>query len=56
MGWQQKGLESRCVCPACKYECNACMGTDSVIERDELRIWAKYMNFPNEEEDTGGER
>ncbi len=34
---QSEGLELGCVCPRCGYRCKACLGTDSVIERDALK-------------------
>ena len=30
MGQVVKGLDSGCVCPECGYQCNACMGTNTV--------------------------
>lgn len=34
----EKGLGSRCVCPACLTTCNACMGTSQKpMEPDQLR-------------------
>ena len=33
-----EGLELGCVCPECGYRCKACLGTDSVISRDSLRL------------------
>ena len=32
-----EGLELGCVCPNCGYRCKACLGTDSVIDRDSLK-------------------
>ena len=32
-----EGLELGCVCPNCGYRCKACLGTDSVISRDNLK-------------------
>ena len=33
----ERGLESRCVCPGCFHTCNACMGTEQPpLSRDEL--------------------
>ena len=31
-----EGLELGCVCPECGYRCKACLGTDSVVSRDDL--------------------
>lgn len=32
-----ESLELGCVCPECGYRCSACMGTNTVIKRDELK-------------------
>ena len=33
----ERGLESRCICPNCFSTCNACMGTEqSPVEGDRL--------------------
>lgn len=29
----EKGLSSQCVCPACGAVCDACLGTNSMIEK-----------------------
>ena len=34
---QSEGIELGCVCPDCLTRCRACMGTDTVIPRDQLR-------------------
>ncbi len=34
---QAESLALGCVCPACLYRCRACMGTDSVVSREELK-------------------
>lgn len=36
MGWVQKGIDSHCKCPHCAYVCGACLGTDSVLDREAL--------------------
>ena len=28
-----------CVCPECGYRCNACLGTASMITREQLEKW-----------------
>lgn len=33
---QSEGLELGCVCPACGYRCKACLGTESVVSRENL--------------------
>ena len=34
---QSESLELGCVCPNCGYRCKACLGTNSVIDRDALK-------------------
>ncbi len=34
---QSEGIELGCVCPQCGYRCKACLGTDSVVDRDRLK-------------------
>ncbi len=34
---QSEGLELGCVCPACGYRCKACLGTNSVVSRENLK-------------------
>ena len=34
---QSEGTNFGCVCPECLYRCRACMGTNTVIRRDQLR-------------------
>ena len=34
---QSEGLELGCVCPNCGYRCKACLGTNSVIDRESLK-------------------
>ncbi len=33
---QSEGLDIGCVCPACLFRCRACMGTNSVVSREDL--------------------
>lgn len=33
---QSDGSELGCVCPDCLYRCKACLGTNSVISREDL--------------------
>ena len=33
---QESGAYLGCRCPACDYRCDACMGTDTVLSRDEI--------------------
>ena len=34
---QSESLSLGCVCPDCLYRCSACMGTNTVISREDLR-------------------
>ena len=34
---QSEGLEKGCVCPDCGARCKQCLGTDSVVSREDLR-------------------
>lgn len=31
-----------CVCPDCGYRCNACLGTGTVISREDLEKYKQY--------------
>ena len=33
---QSEGLELGCVCPDCGYRCKACLGTNTVVSRENL--------------------
>lgn len=33
---QSEGIEKGCVCPACGARCKQCLGTDSVVSREDL--------------------
>ncbi|MCE5342532.1 MAG: hypothetical protein LLF96_02950 [Eubacteriales bacterium] len=33
---QEEESRQACVCPACGYRCNACLGTGTAISREEL--------------------
>ena len=34
---QSEGIDFGCVCPECLYRCRACMGTNTVVSRENLR-------------------
>lgn len=34
---QSEADEQNCVCPECGYRCNACLGTSTVIGREQLQ-------------------
>ena len=33
---QSESLDLGCVCPECLYRCRACMGTNTVVSREDL--------------------
>jgi len=37
-----------CVCPECGYRCRDCLGTDTVVSRDQLRFLASDPRFAPE--------
>ena len=45
---QSEGLELGCVCPECSYRCKACLGTDSVVSRENLKDLARNPFFLEE--------
>ena len=45
---QSEGLELGCVCPECGYRCKACLGTDSVVSRENLKKLQFDPAFMNE--------
>ena len=34
---QSESLDLGCVCPDCLYRCKACMGTNTVVSREDLK-------------------
>ncbi|MBE5768451.1 MAG: hypothetical protein E7333_02540 [Clostridiales bacterium] len=34
-----------CICPECKYRCNDCLGTNTVVSRESLRALAFDPRF-----------
>ena len=45
-----------CVCPDCGYRCNACLGTNTVISREQLAMLKDYDWFsPNFESPVSDE-
>lgn len=34
---QAESMELGCVCPDCGYRCKACLGTNSVVSREDLK-------------------
>lgn len=51
---QSEGIDFGCVCPECLYRCRACMGTNTVVSRENLRSLA-FRNMPAEDEMPGEE-
>ena len=45
---QSEGLELGCVCPECGYRCKACLGTNSVVSRENLKKLAYDPRFLKE--------
>lgn len=37
---QSEGLEKGCICPECGARCKQCLGTDSVVSREDLKAAA----------------
>ena len=53
---EESGEHLGCVCPDCLYRCTACLGTDSVITKEEIERMKKGEILPgmlglDEEED-----
>ena len=48
-----EGLEMGCVCPQCQTRCKMCLGTNSVISRDELR--KRAAEYIRKDGETGRE-
>ena len=54
-----EGLALGCVCPNCGYRCKACLGTDTVVSRENLRdiqfnptvMEDIFSSFDDEDED-----
>ena len=38
---QSEGIELGCVCPECGYRCKQCLGTNTVVPREDLRKCAQ---------------
>ena len=57
---QSESLDLGCVCPECLYRCRACMGTNTVVSREDLHkltfIDHTAETEMEETEETGGER
>ena len=52
---QAESLEFGCVCPECLYRCRACMGTNTVVSRDDLGKLT-FVDLTEEQEDVPEDR
>lgn len=57
---QADGASVHCVCPDCGYRCSACLGTNTVMSREEIARLRESGEIPAflqhiEEEDGAGE-
>lgn len=52
---QAESLSLGCVCPDCLYRCSACMGTNTVVSRENLRslTFVDRTAEPSPEDDGG---
>ena len=44
-----EGLEIACVCPECGARCNMCLGTNSVVGREQLNAYRRMMSPAGEQ-------
>ncbi|MDR1620020.1 MAG: hypothetical protein LBS18_05100 [Clostridiales bacterium] len=55
MAQQERGVKSKCVCPNCRFSCDACMGTDAApMSKEELRAHVRLLRLLQEEEQEQG--
>ena len=47
---QADDMKLGCICPNCKNRCNACLGTDTVISREDILKLDPDMFMDNEED------
>ncbi len=52
---QAESLEFGCVCPECLYRCRACMGTNTVVSREDLGKLT-FVDLTEEQEDVPEDR
>ncbi len=52
---QSEGLNIACVCPECLFRCSACMGTNTVVSRDQLKnlVFTDHTAEHEAQEETG---
>ena len=49
---QSEGLATACVCPECAFRCNACMGSNTLVSREELlRSAETFMHLLEDHEE-----
>ena len=55
---QSESLDLGCVCPSCLYRCRACMGTNTVVSREDLHrlTFVDHTDDDVQQEETDGER
>ncbi|MBQ4609294.1 MAG: hypothetical protein IJN79_06770 [Clostridia bacterium] len=52
---QSEGLDLGCVCPECLFRCRACMGTNTVVSRENLKhlVFVDHTKEHEAQEETG---
>lgn len=55
---QSEGTNFGCVCPECLYRCRACMGTNTVVSRENLHnlVFVDHTAEHEAQEETGDGR
>ena len=55
---QSESLDLGCVCPQCLYRCSACMGTNTVVRREDLHklVFTDHTAEQLAQEETGDGR
>lgn len=49
----ERGLESRCICPNCFWTCSACMGTEQTpVQKEGLELIAMLRERYDRQQDT----
>ena len=43
---EESGSHLDCCCPECGYRCSACLGTDSVLSREDLSAFRRGQIVP----------
>ena len=52
---QSEGLDVGCVCPECLFRCRACMGTNTVVSREDLKhlVFVDHTKEHEAQEESG---